>query len=177
MINDFKLNIELFYFINSFAGLNEYLNIFFIFIGKYLIYLMIFFILIYFFFLLWKKKIHLKEIIFLNIALLTPWLIVKLIKISFPTERPFYFLNEVNKLIEKEPLDSFPSGHAVFAFSLAFILFYKNKKIGYLFLFLASLVSIGRILVGVHYPLDILIGFLISLLTPLLIFFFKKNII
>lgn len=55
---------------------------------------------------------------------------------------------------------SFPSGHTLTAFAMASICFcyIKSYPLKYLFLFIAMLAGLSRILIGVHWPIDILAG-------------------
>lgn len=53
---------------------------------------------------------------------------------------------------------SFPSGHSERAFSGAIILGKIYKKFRIIFIILAMLVAFSRIYIGMHYPLDTLIG-------------------
>ena len=70
---------------------------------------------------------------------------------------PRPFLGEkVKLLVTIDPKDStFLSKHASVAFALAWAIFLKRKKSGFWLLLLASLVSLSRLIVGAHYPLDI----------------------
>ena len=81
--------------------------------------------------------------------------------------RPFTQLSDLIVLIKK-PLDfSFPSGHTSSSFSVAWIIYwlYPNKKVGKMGMVLASLIALSRLYLGVHYPMDVLIGFMIGTLV------------
>ncbi len=64
---------------------------------------------------------------------------------------------------------SFPSGHAAFFFALSTAVYFYNKKWGVFFFIASSLLSIGRIMGGVHYPSDILGGAIIGVLCAYLV--------
>ena len=67
--------------------------------------------------------------------------------------------------------ESFPSGHALFFFAIGYMIYLYDKKWGYFFLFLAILMGVARVMVGMHYPLDILGGAIIGMLVA---FYFYK---
>ena len=84
--------------------------------------------------------------------------------------RPFAEIEGINNLIGKSAEEaSFPSGHTMVGFILAFSIFWLNKKWGALFLAGALLVAISRIFVGVHYPTDILAGIFIAFVLSLIV--------
>lgn len=90
-----------------------------------------------------------------NNAILKPW-------IARP--RPYEMIPALTPLIEK-PIDySFPSGHTAASFAAACV-FYRNlpKKAGVPLILLAVLISLSRIYLGVHYPSDVLGGFISGL--------------
>ena len=105
------------------------------------------------------------------ISLLFDFLIVNVaLKGLVARPRPFV----VNELIEPlvggvSPYRSFPSGHSGGSFAAMFALYrWVPKKIGIPALFLASLVALSRLYVGVHYPTDIIGGFLIGFVCSIL---------
>ncbi len=63
--------------------------------------------------------------------------------------------------------NSFPSGHASMVFILAGVFFFTTSKIWLrpVLLVFASLVAMSRIVVGVHWPLDVLAGAVIGLIS------------
>ena len=58
---------------------------------------------------------------------------------------------------------SFPSGHATIAFAMAVVLSKKEPKWRWMFYVLAVLISLSRIFLGKHFPLDVIIGGLLGL--------------
>jgi len=106
-------------------------------------------------FLLWMSK-QKKPALALMVGMLLDLILVGILKIGFGRPRPFEVL-DVNALIG-ESFASFPSAHAQRSFLAATVLgsFYKKWRI-VLYLF-AFIISISRIMIGVHYPLDILFG-------------------
>ena len=78
-----------------------------------------------------------------------------------------YVVNEAIEYITKRPSDnSFPSGHTGCMFAVASVLFYMlPKKYGVPAMIIASLVGISRLYVGVHYPTDIIGGFIVGMFT------------
>lgn len=110
------------------------------------------------------KKIH--EIIFVFFAGVFAWCIASILKIIIHTPRPFDLFTNVHSLIPETGF-AFPSGHATFYSALAVSLFFCNKKIGYLFMFFALLIGLARIVAGVHFPIDILGGFVLGTLISI----------
>lgn len=68
--------------------------------------------------------------------------------------RPFV-THHVHQLVAHAADYSFPSDHAMLAFSIAFSVLLVKRTIGMLLLVLAILTSFSRVYVGVHYPADI----------------------
>lgn len=83
--------------------------------------------------------------------------------------RPFVE-GPVHQLVAHVPDPSFPSKHASFVFALAAASFFIGRRFGLWMLLLAVLTGVSRVYVGVHYPGDILGGFLLgSLISVILI--------
>lgn len=97
-----------------------------------------------------------------------------IIKPFFQRIRPCHDLDNVHLLINCSESYAFPSNHAVnnFAAATLFSYFYSSMKY---FLFSGALiVSLSRIFVGVHYPLDIIGGAGIGIIFAMLIIYLWK---
>src|SRR3954447_4987359 len=57
---------------------------------------------------------------------------------------------------------SFPSDHASAAFGIAFGIYFVDRRVGRFFLAVATLIAVGRVVVGAHYFTDILASAVIS---------------
>jgi membrane-associated phospholipid phosphatase len=64
---------------------------------------------------------------------------------------------------------SFPSDHASAAFGIAFGIFFVAPRVGSFFLAVAALISIGRVVVGAHYPADVLAGLVVGVVVAALV--------
>ena len=79
--------------------------------------------------------------------------------------RPFAEIEALIPLIAKPTDFSFPSGHTTASFAVALVMFRMlPKKIGIPAVVLAALVAFSRLYLGVHYPTDVLVGFLVALM-------------
>jgi undecaprenyl-diphosphatase len=72
---------------------------------------------------------------------------------------------------------SFPSDHASAAFGIAFAVLCFDGVAGVLFLVLAVLIAVGRVIIGAHYPGDILAGLGVGLLSALVVVFVARPLI
>lgn len=86
----------------------------------------------------------------------------RMIKMSIRRPRPFRTLPDVWMAQPRQPSDaSFPSGDVLRAWFLALLLPSSFELAGYWFLLaflLALMITLGRIAMGVHYPLDAVAG-------------------
>lgn len=114
---------------------------------------------------LMEKK---KEIILVFFSGAVAWVLSALLKIIIHAPRPFEVFSQVQSLFPETGF-SFPSGHATFFSALAVELFLLHKKAGYWFFAFAFLIGLARIIGGVHFPIDILGGFILGALVAYLI--------
>jgi undecaprenyl-diphosphatase len=106
----------------------------------------------------WQKK---KEILSAFFAGILAYILASILKIFIHLPRPFDAFSNVHALIPETGF-SFPSGHATFFMALAVSIFFYHKKAGYWFMFFALLIGLARIIAGVHFPVDILGGFILG---------------
>lgn len=156
---------QLFQAINQFAFRYFWLDIIGIFLAKYLVYIMVMSLAFFAF----KFRKNLKMVLTsLLSAFFARYVITEGIRLLKPRMRPFTNGN-INLLIERVNEQSFPSGHASFAFALATVIYLYNKKWGLVFFAMAILISIGRVFTGVHWPLDVLAGAAVGIFSGWLI--------
>ena len=78
--------------------------------------------------------------------------------------RPFAEIEALIPLIAKPTDFSFPSGHTTASFAVALVMLRMlPKKIGIPAVVLAALVAFSRLYLGIHYPTDVLAGFVVAL--------------
>lgn len=115
-----------------------------------------------------------KESLIFVIAILGSTVLNQTLKNIFQRERPTGY-----RLIEETGY-SFPSGHAMAAFTLYLTLTLiiwnnTNSKLGHILVFISAismilLIGISRIYLGVHYPSDIIAGYIASAIWLLVLF-------
>lgn len=160
------MNNQFFYFFYNFAHQVIWLDKAIIFTAVYFPFAVM---LLAFLYLLFYKK-SLRDLIFVFFSAGLAGIISKLLKILIHTLRPAFMLPDVQPLFEKISY-AFPSDHASFFMALAVAIFFINKKAGYVFLLFALLIGLARITAGVHFPIDILGGFVLGAAVA---YFIKK---
>lgn len=81
-----------------------------------------------------------------------------LLKNTIRRDRPCYRYDHLNAFITPSDKFSFPSGHAAAAFVFAAILAHFYPAVSGVVYGLATLIGVSRVMLGVHYPADILAG-------------------
>ena len=166
-------NLSLFKLIYSLNRISIFSNGLSLFLGEYLIYVLAVSACAYLALGKSSKKDKAKWLLVLVLACCLSNMIVNpLIHCFYKLPRPFVVLTEIvnykNFLKITEYNTSFSSGHTSLAFAIAIVLFIKNKKIGVIALSIATLICMGRILIGVHWPLDVFGGIGVGSLCALI---------
>ena len=94
-----------------------------------------------------------------------------LLKNMVARPRPFDAYTEIIPLITRPTDFSFPSGHTCASFACALVFFRMlPKKYGVPAVILAGMVAFSRLYLGVHYPGDVLGGFLVAVFASTLVY-------
>ncbi len=117
---------------------------------------------------LMEKK---KEVSIAFLAGILAWVVSKILKLIIHTPRPFDMSPQVHSLFTETGY-AFPSGHATFFMALAVSIYFYHKKAGYWFILFAVVIGLARIMAGVHFPVDILGGFILGAVIA----YFVKNV-
>lgn len=167
------LDIKIFYFFNNLAGKQPVFDAAVFFIADYFEY----FVIAAFLLLLFSKWFYPEKLKLFWTAtvsvILSRLIITEIIRFLYCRPRPFTTY-AVNRLVEENQC-SFPSGHATFFFALAMAIYFYSKKWGWAFFTAAVLITLARIIAGVHYPIDILGGAVIGVLSAYAAFYFIKK--
>ena len=100
----------------------------------------------------------------------TSFLFVSLIRKIIKRQRP-YEKYHYQSMIEKESKENpMPSRHVFSAVVIAMTFFYFNHFIGMILLVLACCSAVVRVIGGVHYISDVIIGFLLGILAGLFLY-------
>ena len=101
-------------------------------------------------------------------AVISRFVFTEIIRYVLPVTRPFVE-NDVNLIIHHAASLSFPSGHAAFYFALSAVIFRYYKKAGIAAFGASLLICIARVFCGIHWPLDIVAGFVVGVFTAYLL--------
>jgi undecaprenyl-diphosphatase len=101
----------------------------------------------------------------------------KLISSAWHRDRP-YQTHHVARIWGARKTDaSFPSDHASASFGIAIAVALIDSVAGVAFLALAILIAVGRVIVGEHYPGDVLAGVIIGTICAYVIVTFARPLI
>lgn len=162
-----SFNQLIFQSINGLSGKHSSLDLLGVFLAQYLAYFLIVGCLSALIFIRdWRLKFYTFSLVALSV-ILARGILTELIRFIYYRARPFLVL-PINPLIAVDNSAGFPSGHAAVFFALAAAVFYLNRKWGIVLLISAAVMGLARVFVGVHWPLDILGGAVVGLLSAVI---------
>ena len=100
------------------------------------------------------------------------WVMVYIIKNIFMIPRPFVTLHIIPLFMETG--FSFPSSHVTVISALTVLIWNINRKLGIVFLISTILIGISRMIIGVHYPIDVVAGIFLGVIIGLCIIWLNK---
>lgn len=158
----FDWDVKIFQALNSLAGKNSFLDSVIIFFAHYYIFVLGAGVALYFLFYREKYNFFHVAINQIIVLILARFIVAEIIRFFYFRARPFLSFH-VTQLVYKNPEASFPSGHTIGIVALGLALLYFDKKIGILVAVSGVGVGVFRIIAGLHYPLDVLGGIILSL--------------
>lgn len=163
-----NLNQQLFLAINAPAGLTGFPLHVAIFMAKDLICVAVLFLAILW---LWGGQERRQVVLLAVLTAIVALLLGAIIGHIWYHPRPFA-MGLGHLYLPHEANYSFPSDHATFLASLSFMLlwFRSTRMAGVIMLIIALCVSWARVYVGVHFPMDIVGGFVLSFIVSLIFF-------
>ena len=153
------MNLSILYFLNSFAATHA--PEFFAFLAEDFGYVLIL-VLLYFLLTHEDRKRGTRELLVILSAAALAWILAHVIKYFYYTPRPFVALQNVNLLFPHEADGSFPSGHAAFSAALSMAMYFSHKRLPAVLAVGALIIGIARVAAGVHFPIDIIAGFVLG---------------
>ncbi len=163
-----KWNVKLFYFINS--RRNKFLDKFykyFYLMGKTYslpVYLFLFYIFS-----------GIESIKCLVVNLIITGILMPTIKYTFRHKRPSSLLENVI-LLEPVSLKSFPSADSAYVFTMfCTALLCGNLYLSIILLIIALIVGYGRVYMGAHFPLDVIVGYIFGFISALAGFYIVNH--
>lgn len=170
------LDTQLFYLLNNLAGKSQSFDNVVVFLTSDLRYILAVLLIVFIFFHQYQNREKLQIFLVTTVSSSIAYFgITKLIRFFYHRPRPFTDL-QVNQLLTNSNW-SFPSGHATFFFAMATAVYLYNKKWGVFFFVGAILMTISRVIAGIHYPSDIIGGAIIGIATAYAVFYFARKIV
>lgn len=99
-----------------------------------------------------------------------------ILKNAFMRARPCQIDTTVALLVKIPSDASFPSGHTMNGFATSLSILFNDKKLGIPAVIFATIIAFSRLYNFVHFPTDVIGGFVIALIFAILVNFVMKKI-
>lgn len=153
-----NLDHKIFKILNGFAGGNPMLDTIFIVLSEFVIYLMIGGLIAFLFLNRREKKSWTAVFQAFLAAFIGRVVVISIIRIFIFRFRPFVY-GTAMQLVAHSGFDpSFPSFHTTVMFAFAISILFTHRKLGILYLVLAGVSALARVITGLHFPIDIFFG-------------------
>lgn len=166
------MNQKIFNRLNNLSGRYFWLDMFFIFLAQYLVffYLILLLIVLIYFPLTLGRELLWREVLLVFGSGAIGWLAAFLIKGLCFTPRPCAQKKTKTLLKKHEKNSAFPSAHTALFFSLGAALMCFMPLLGVISFATGILVGTARVIVGIHWPIDILGGAVLGISAGFILF-------
>lgn len=163
-------NVSLFFLIFNLHGYSWILDNLMVFGAETLVYFVIFMMVLL---TIMGGASERKSLLLAIFSLVISLVIVKIIRMFYFEPRPFITYH-LTSLVNRVPDASFPSTHTTRMACIAFAYYFYKSKYALLMLFFLIWMGFARIYVGAHYPLDIIGGFAVGIISTIIALQAKK---
>lgn len=165
-------NQDLFYAIFNQSGKSGALDALMVFGADYLVFLTAFIIILAFFI---GGKCEKRAVYLTVLGGILTIIVIQIIHQFIQVPRPFADLH-INPLLKlNSVMESFPSTHSALSAVIAFAFWFSKSKFTIPLILAMLTVGFCRIFVGVHYPIDILGGFILGFITTYITSYFLNK--
>ncbi len=100
-----------------------------------------------------------------------PFILVSVFRYFFNAKRPYAMYGYEPVVAKEKEGQSMPSRHVFSAFVIACAFAYINPKFSIIYFVVATLIAVHRVIVGVHFIKDVVVGALIGIISGIIGFF------
>lgn len=123
---------------------------------------------VYFIFMFWLLISKNESFIRILCTTAISFLVVSVFRKVFNSPRPYEKFEEPSVIAKEKKGKSFPSRHVFSAFVIAVCFCFVNLWIGVLLLVSATGIAIFRVIGGVHFPIDVIVGAFVGILCAVI---------
>lgn len=171
------LDKQIFSWLNSLVGINSVFDSIIKYIAVYTVYLVPILMLYFFYIHFRKDEKGRKFMLSIFITSVFCWQVFAgVVGRLINRPRPFDVAG-THELVFHLPSYSFPSDHALFLMFLSVYLYlFGYKKMGLIAIIITVIVSITRIIGGLHWPGDVLVGWILGALLAYILYLIRKPV-